>query len=257
MKKFIRLTPLIAMMLFLVMCAGGKNPAKLVGGWERTSGNKELGDTIVLDKDGTGIIKVYVKYSVYANYSEHTLDLSWRVEKKHIIMFGDNWSQECEYTFSKDELTLKELDSTNIAVFKKLSKEKLDAIQLDRKRAELSEGIKDDFITFASNIQAYYKTPKMMGGGGGTFVADDLSKMMSFINNDSDTSIETPMGRYDFTYIANFGIRIEMKEIPDSGGWSAVANVCFEPFDMYGFTRGVWTQFGAPPIENNPIIDKF
>ncbi|MCL1826657.1 MAG: hypothetical protein FWG20_01320 [Candidatus Cloacimonetes bacterium] len=108
-----------------------------------------------------------------------------------------------------------------------------------------------DLLQFGVNIQAYFRTPTMMGGGGGEFVAADLTKVMRFINGGNDaTTITTPNGPYVFTAPNVAGIKIDMATIPAVAGWQANAQVTFDGRTDANYEKGIWTYVG--PTTNAP-----
>jgi len=103
-----------------------------------------------------------------------------------------------------------------------------------------------DLLQFGINIQAYYRTPTMMGGGGGAFDAStDLPRLMAFINGgDQTTSIATPNGTYEFDAASNNGIEIVLDPVPAVANWIAEGVVAFDGRSDADFERGIWTFVG-------------
>jgi len=59
--------------------------------------------------------------------------------------------------------------------------------------------VTSEISKFAILSQAWFRTPKLMGGGEGVFETGDVVRLMQFINEGNDeTTITTPSGQYVF-----------------------------------------------------------
>ena len=264
---------LLISMVFTMISCNSQNPSKLVGIWQLSvSSDRNWSDIIVLQKDGTG--------------ENDDNEFTWKVEKKQLYLLAEGMHPEYEMSLNKNEITLKAsvMGMTSVASYKKLTKEgfyalddydkeiylesalsvgllnKADietilAILGEKQLNKIRESISTDLLNMGVNIQQYFRTPTILGGGGGSIGAGDLPKLMAFINNgNTRSSIFTPNGDYNFTLLAPDGVRIEMKNVPAVGGWTALAIVAFDGRMGNGFERGIWTYVGESPAKDIPTL---
>lgn len=109
-----------------------------------------------------------------------------------------------------------------------------------------------DLLQFGIGVQAYFRTPTTMGGGGCEFDSSaDLVQMMRFINGGNEaTTVTTPNGSYVFSATSDEGVSINLATIPSINGWKASGVVAFDGRTDTHFARGVWTYVG--PIDTAP-----
>ena len=122
----------------------------------------------------------------------------------------------------------------------------------NQSRNQARAAITSDMLTMGINVQAYFRTPTLLGGGGGAFNAtQDMARLMGFINNGNtdDLFIVTPNGTYTFEP-GTAGVMIEMNPIPAVGEWMARGTIAFDGRNTAPFDRGIWTYVG--PIDNDP-----
>ena len=129
----------------------------------------------------------------------------------------------------------------------------------NQSRNQARAAITTDMLNMGINVQSYFRTPTMLGGGGGDFAVAQLPILMGFINNgDQSLTISTPNGTYTFSAPNVAGVQMDMDPIPAVGGWVARAKVAFDgrtddPFvPGSSWERGMWTYVGEGPAPAGP-----
>jgi hypothetical protein len=93
---------------------------------------------------------------------------------------------------------------------------------------------------YAIQLQAWFRTPRVMGGGEGSFVATDLPRVMQFINQgNSTTTIRTPTGTYVFATTTGNRITITGTDPINQSTDRVVATVNLSGVDINAGDRGV------------------
>ncbi|MCL2063529.1 MAG: hypothetical protein FWG98_04060 [Candidatus Cloacimonetes bacterium] len=71
-------------------------------------------------------------------------------------------------------------------------------------RNQARNAVASDIIQFGTQAQAWFRTPVMMGGGGGSFESTDMLSLLGFLNSgwgtSSITDYLTPNGSYTFAH---------------------------------------------------------
>ena len=108
--------------------------------------------------------------------------------------------------------------------------------------------IQTDFLQMGVNIQAYFRTPVIMGGAGNLVTNVSLANLMSFINaGDTSPNINTPDGTYIFTDPgSNVYVDITMDPVPSVSDWTALARIFYDGRTNLASSieKGMWTYVG-------------
>ena len=100
--------------------------------------------------------------------------------------------------------------------------------------------ITGEVIQMAIQAQTWYRTPVVMGGGEGEFVAADLPRLMQFINQGSiATTINTPAGLYVFAASTSSQITITATSPANQRVGSIVGTVNLNGEEINTGDRGI------------------
>ena len=123
-------------------------------------------------------------------------------------------------------------------------------------RNQARAAIYADFLKFGTDIQAYYRTPVLMGGAGNDN-ANINDGILFFISDGvAINPVPTPNGEYTFT-MANVSlpyIDIEIDAIATASDWVAIARVFFDgrTIPAQGIDKGIWSYVGPGPLPTPP-----
>ena len=106
-----------------------------------------------------------------------------------------------------------------------------------------------DLSQIAVDVQAYWRTPKIMGGAGFDMPNITVNSLVTWFNiNEADPAIKTANGSYLLNSIslANPFIDIHLSSEPPNRGWIATARVFFDGRSnaARGIHNGIWTYIG-------------
>ena len=112
--------------------------------------------------------------------------------------------------------------------------------------------IQTDLLQMGVNIQAYFRTPLMMGGAGNLVTNVTINNLMAFINaGNTATTINSPNGPYVFTDPGNnVYVDITMDPVPSVSEWIALARIFYDGRTNLAdnIEKGLWTYVG--PVTN-------
>ena len=75
-------------------------------------------------------------------------------------------------------------------------------------RNQTRRAITAEIADIAVQAQAWFRTPKMLAGGEGSFDSNDIDSLIAYINGGRIGDIVTPTGTYTITYESDNNIRI-------------------------------------------------
>ena len=116
--------------------------------------------------------------------------------------------------------------------------------------------IQTDFLQTGINIQAYFRTPVIMGGAGNIVANVTRDNLMSFINaGDRSATINSPNGPYVFADPgSNVFVDITMDPVPAVSEWIALARIFYDGRTDHanGIENGMWTYVGPDSHAQTP-----
>ena len=123
-------------------------------------------------------------------------------------------------------------------------------------RNQARAAIYSDFLKFGTDIQAYFRTPVLMGGAGNSLANIDAG-LLYFLTGGADINpYPTPNGEYYFSMVslATPYIDIEINSIPAASDWVAIARVFFDgrTIPAQGIDKGIWAYVGPGPLPSLP-----
>jgi len=75
-------------------------------------------------------------------------------------------------------------------------------------RNQTRRAVTVEIADIAVEAQAWFRKPKMLGGGEGSFDSNDVDSLITYINGGRIGDIVTPTGTYTITYQSNNTIKI-------------------------------------------------
>jgi len=120
--------------------------------------------------------------------------------------------------------------------------------------------IHSDLQQLAIHIQAYWRTPVIMGGAGFNMASASVSSIVTWFDiNEDNPYIKTPNGSYGLSVysIGDPFMHIDLVSEPPVKGWIAKAVVFYDGRSnmAQGIDNGIWTYIGpesgapSPPTE--------
>ena len=188
---------ILALILIVIGCSNDRS--LFIGGWEFDDGISLRGwpRNIQYFRDGTGVAD--------------GVGFTWELKNNRLIVTTENTSVVYEYTINASSLIL----STNHgiqATYRQISQEEIE----QKATNALSSAIAQQAV----EAQGWFRTPNMMGGGGGSFATRDIPVIARHINqNATGASFTVPSGTYTLSATATGGLALPATFTAASSIW--------------------------------------
>ena len=123
-------------------------------------------------------------------------------------------------------------------------------------RNQARAAIYTDFLKFGTDIQAYYRTPVLMGGAGNNLANINAGLLYFITGGEPINPYPTPNGEYTFNLasLTTPYIDIEINSITAANDWVAIARIFFDgrTIPAQGIDKGIWAYVGPGPLPTPP-----